>query len=109
MAPWKQPSPCSGSPSSPWLRRCCPRSCPEGWSPNRAAARVGVLIGPHALGSDDEAIDAFRELGLGMLFLFAGYEIEPKELTSHGGRRALVTWLCHSSALGFVVLLACRA
>jgi hypothetical protein len=26
-----------------------------------------------------------------MLFLLAGYEIELKELTGHGGRRALVT------------------
>ncbi|HEY6744053.1 MAG TPA: cation:proton antiporter [Lapillicoccus sp.] len=56
----------------------------------------GVLIGPHALGlaTRDEAVDAFRELGLAMLFLLAGYEIELKELTGRGGRRALVTWLC---------------
>jgi hypothetical protein len=27
-----------------------------------------------------------------MLFLLAGYEIELKELTGHGGRRAPVTW-----------------
>ena len=56
----------------------------------------GVLIGPHALGlaTRGEAVDAFRELGLAMLFLLAGYEIELKELTGRGGRRALVTWLC---------------
>jgi hypothetical protein len=28
-----------------------------------------------------------------MLFLLAGYEIELKELTGRGGRRAFVTWL----------------
>jgi Kef-type K+ transport system membrane component KefB len=38
-----------------------------------------------------------------MLFLLAGYEIELKELTGHGGRRALVTWLiCCALALGLV-------
>jgi hypothetical protein len=31
--------------------------------------------------------------GLGMLFLLAGYEVELKELTGRGGRRAMVTWL----------------
>ena len=68
----------------------------------------GVVIGPHALGiaTMGEAVDAFRELGLGMLFLLAGYEIELKELTGRGGRRALVTWVCcFLLALGFVGLL----
>jgi Kef-type K+ transport system membrane component KefB len=38
-----------------------------------------------------------------MFFLLAGYEIELKELTGHGGRRALVTWLiCCALALGLV-------
>src|SRR6478609_11171807 len=48
----------------------------------------GVVIGPHALGiaTTGEAAEAFRELGLGMLFLLAGYEIELKELTGRGGR-----------------------
>ena len=44
-----------------------------------------------------------RELGLGMLFLLAGYEIELKELTGRGGRRALVTWLI-CLALAFAVV-----
>ena len=68
----------------------------------------GVLIGPHALGiaTRGEAVDAFRELGLAMLFLLAGYEIELKELTGRGGRRALVTWLsCFVLALLLVGLL----
>src|SRR3954465_12724347 len=55
----------------------------------------GVVIGPHVLGlaATDQAIGMLRELGLGMLFLLAGYEVELKELTGRGGRRALVTWL----------------
>ncbi|HEU4329872.1 MAG TPA: cation:proton antiporter [Lapillicoccus sp.] len=69
---------------------------------------LGVVIGPHVLGiaSRGEAVDAFRELGLGMLFLLAGYEIELKELTGRGGRRALITWAaCFALALALVGLL----
>jgi Kef-type K+ transport system membrane component KefB len=52
---------------------------------------LGVLIGPGGLGlaAVGEGLEALRQLGLGMLFLLAGYEIELKELTGHGGRRAL--------------------
>jgi Kef-type K+ transport system membrane component KefB len=56
---------------------------------------AGVLTGPNVLGlaSSDEAIELLHELGPGMLFLLAGYEVELKELTGRGGRRAMVTWL----------------
>ncbi len=39
---------------------------------------IGILIGPHGLGfaSTDEFILFFSNLGLGMLFYFAGYEID---------------------------------
>jgi Kef-type K+ transport system membrane component KefB len=66
---------------------------------------LGVLIGPGGLGlaAVGEGLEALRQLGLGMLFLLAGYEIELKELIGHGGRRALVTWLiCCALALGLV-------
>lgn len=68
---------------------------------------LGVLIGPGGLGlaAVGEGLEALRQLGLGMLFLLAGYEIELKELTGHGGRRALVTWLiCCALALGLRVV-----
>jgi Kef-type K+ transport system membrane component KefB len=68
----------------------------------------GVLIGPFALelAATDEAIGMLRELGLGMLFLLAGYEIELEELTGRAGRRAMVTWLvCLGLALGVVGLI----
>ncbi len=39
---------------------------------------LGILIGPHVLdiASEDEFIEFFANLGLGMLFFFAGYEID---------------------------------
>ena len=68
---------------------------------------AGVLIGPFGLGLavTDDAIGLLRELGLGMLFLLAGYEIELSELTGRSGRRALVTWaICLGTALTLVFL-----
>lgn len=68
---------------------------------------AGVLIGPYVLeiASVDSEIEMLRELGLGLLFLLAGYEIDPKELTgaadaapSSPGSCASVSqserWLC---------------
>lgn len=69
---------------------------------------LGVVIGPHVLdlAATDEAIGVLRELGLGLLFLLAGYEIEVEELVGRGGRRALWTWLvCLGLALGLMALL----
>lgn len=56
---------------------------------------LGVLIGPNVLdlAVTDEGVGVLRQLGLGMLFLLAGYEIEVDELVGRGGRRALVTWV----------------
>ncbi|MGH3506044.1 MAG: cation:proton antiporter [Nocardioidaceae bacterium] len=68
----------------------------------------GVLIGPFVLelAATDEAIEMLRELGLGMLFLLAGYEIEPEELTGRAGRRAMVTWIvCLALAMSVVGLI----
>lgn len=70
---------------------------------------AGIVIGPYVLGFAvvDEAIDMLRELGLGMLFLLAGYEIELRELTGRAGRRALVTWLvCLLLAFASMALVA---
>jgi Kef-type K+ transport system membrane component KefB len=62
----------------------------------------GMIIGPEVLdlAQLDGGIEALRELGLGLLFLLAGYEIEVKQLTGRGGRRAFITWLI-SFALAF--------
>lgn len=69
---------------------------------------AGVLIGPFGLGLaiTDDAIGILRELGLAMLFLLAGYEIEVAELTGRSGRRALATWLlCLALALAVVFVI----
>lgn len=66
---------------------------------------LGVLIGPFGLelAATDDAIGLLRELGLSMLFLLAGFEIEVRELVGRPGRRALGTWvLC--LCLAFVLV-----
>jgi Kef-type K+ transport system membrane component KefB len=68
----------------------------------------GMIIGPNVLDLAvlDGGIEALQELGLGMLFLLAGYEIEMKQLTGRGGRRAFITWLISFAlASGLVFLL----
>ncbi|MGK2243038.1 MAG: Kef-type K+ transport system membrane component KefB, partial [Rhodococcus sp. (in: high G+C Gram-positive bacteria)] len=72
---------------------------------------AGAVVGPFALNiaADSEAIGILRELGLGMLFLLAGYEIDRQELSGRGGRRALYTWLfCLALAFTVVSLLGMR-
>src|SRR6478735_3730996 len=47
----------------------------------------GVLIGPHILGfADSDAIELIAGLGLGFLFLLAGYELDPGLLRERPGR-----------------------
>lgn len=72
---------------------------------------AGAIVGPFALNlaAESEAIGILRELGLGMLFLLAGYEIDRQELSGRGGRRALYTWLfCLAAAFCVVALLGLR-
>ena len=40
---------------------------------------LGMIIGPHylKLASTEGGVDLLKQLGLGMLFLLAGYEINP--------------------------------
>ncbi|MGB3257438.1 MAG: cation:proton antiporter [Ornithinimicrobium sp.] len=56
---------------------------------------LGVVIGPSVLGlaSAEGGVALVAELGLGMLFLLAGFEIDPDLLRSKVGRSAMVTWL----------------
>ena len=56
---------------------------------------LGVIIGPHVLGlaSVTEPISLFREVGMGMLFLIAGTEIDVQEVHGRACRRSLLTWL----------------
>lgn len=56
---------------------------------------AGALLGPHIAGviQVDESITLVSELGLAFLFLLAGFEIDPQELTSREGKRGLGTWI----------------
>lgn len=64
----------------------------------------GVLIGPNVLGlaSSDAGVGLLKELGLGMLFLIAGYEINVATLRSRQGKFAVGSWFV-SFALGMLL------
>lgn len=69
---------------------------------------IGMVIGPEVLGlaTTGEAVEVLRQLGLGMLFLLAGFEIHIEELVGRGGRRAGATWvLSLGLALGLTFVL----
>ena len=64
----------------------------------------GVLLGPHVLGfADSGDIELVAGLGLGFLFLLAGYELEPKLLRERAGRRALTAWVVSAVAAVLIV------
>ena len=55
---------------------------------------LGVVIGPEVLGLDvTEFMKFFSSLGLGMLFFFAGYEIDLRRIAGLPLRLAAVGWL----------------
>lgn len=55
----------------------------------------GVLIGPHAVGlaEQTEPVDFLRELGMGFLFLLAGFEVNTSDMRGRQGRQAALTWI----------------
>jgi Kef-type K+ transport system membrane component KefB len=54
----------------------------------------GIVVGPYVLDLvDPSKIQLLADLGLGFLFLLAGYEIEPRVLRGALGRRALACWV----------------
>lgn len=66
----------------------------------------GALLGPYVVGAIQltDSVDMLSELGLGFLFLMAGYEIDPKTLTGRQGTIGAVTW-CATLALALGVTL----
>jgi len=59
----------------------------------------GIAIGPVGLGLEDTAaLQLIANVGLGFVFLLAGFEIEPALLTARPGRLALVGWLISAVA-----------
>jgi Kef-type K+ transport system membrane component KefB len=65
---------------------------------------LGMVIGPYgaSLAAEDDAIELLSDLGLGFLFLLAGFEIRPAELLGRAGRRAGLTWVA-CLGLGFAL------
>ena len=69
--------------------------------PKRAVPEIvillfaGAFLGSNAAGliQVDEAIQLISDLGLAFLFLFAGFEISPANLTNKQGRRGFLTWV----------------
>jgi Kef-type K+ transport system membrane component KefB len=64
----------------------------------------GVLIGPQVLGwADRPAIDLLANVGLGFLFLLAGYELDLHLFRERPGRLAIVGWLVSVGLAGATV------
>jgi len=65
----------------------------------------GILIGPHVLGlTETSSVRLLANIGLGFLFLLAGYELDLRLLGAHEGRLAMVGW-----AISAVISLAAVA
>jgi Kef-type K+ transport system membrane component KefB len=64
----------------------------------------GVLFGPQGLGliTINDTTNTFNELGLGMLFFLAGYELEMASVRGRSGRLAVGGWLI-SLAIAFAL------
>jgi Kef-type K+ transport system membrane component KefB len=56
---------------------------------------LGVVFGPQMLGwiTINDTIGTFNELGLGMLFFLAGFELEAHAIQGRSGKLALSGWL----------------
>ena len=70
---------------------------------------AGAVLGPHALGivHVTDSVSLLSELGMAVLFLLAGYEIEPRTLVGRQGRAAVLTWaVSFAIAIAVVELLA---
>src|SRR6478609_6366247 len=67
----------------------------------------GVLLGPQGLGAIDvnNTTETFNELGLGLLFFLAGFELEPSAVRGRSGKLAISGWLT-SLALAFALTFA---
>jgi Kef-type K+ transport system membrane component KefB len=64
---------------------------------------LGVVLGPHVLGlAVNPVITFFSDLGLGLLFFFAGYEIDLRRIQGRPLRLALAGWAL-SLALAYTI------
>lgn len=64
----------------------------------------GILIGPYGLGLQPlQEVELVANVGLGFVFLMAGFEIDPGALFARAGKLALVAWAT-SAVLATVVV-----
>ncbi len=68
----------------------------------------GIVIGPHVLGLGSPGdVQVLADVGLGFVFLLAGYEVDLRLFGQDAGRRALIAWFASLAlALGTVALLS---
>lgn len=68
----------------------------------------GVLVGPQALAlADSASIALIADVGLGFLFLMAGYELDLRLFRQRAGRLAVLSWLVSAVlAVGVTAVLA---
>jgi Kef-type K+ transport system membrane component KefB len=53
----------------------------------------GILIGPHGLGLQAlQEVELVANVGLGFVFLLAGFEVDPAVLFARAGKLALIAW-----------------
>ena len=53
----------------------------------------GIVLGPHVLGLQvSSTVLLFKNLGLGLLFFYAGYEIDPRRIAGRPLRLGLLGW-----------------
>jgi Kef-type K+ transport system membrane component KefB len=71
----------------------------------------GIVIGPHVLGLGTPGdVQILADVGLGFVFLLAGYEVDLRLFGQDAGRRAVAAWFVSLVlALGVVGLLAVRS
>ncbi|RAD71330.1 cation:proton antiporter, partial [Burkholderia multivorans] len=82
----------------------------RGWVPDTVWLLLGgLLIGPSVLGlaHPSESLGLLSEIGLGLLFLLAGFEIDPQAMKSRQGRLSWLVWaVSFALAVGFSALFA---
>jgi Kef-type K+ transport system membrane component KefB len=68
----------------------------------------GIMIGPQGFGlSDPAALNLIANIGLGLVFLLAGYELDPAVFRERAGKLALTGWVITAAlAAGLVGVLA---
>ena len=64
----------------------------------------GILVGPEVLGFvEGQSVELIANVGLGFVFLLAGFEIEPRLMLAKPGRLALIAWVSSAVLAALVV------